>query len=146
MFTLLGPPPRSLGTAERSKLMTDDATTQIRLLDLDLLDARELQRALPPGSCSLETESVGPTEHGDLGTSAAVLIAVGPPVLLAFAKWIEGKVSRKPSRSMLLTTERVSAKGVTSEKRRLEIREESGESTLADILQHMADAFKIDPE
>jgi hypothetical protein len=122
--------------------MKPDSVARLRLLDLDVLDARELQRLLPQGSYKVEQKELRPGEHGDLGLTAAIVVVLAPPVLQAITSWVLKKRQRQ---SVVLTVEKIGPDNRT-EKRSLEIKMSGSDAPQADVLQQIVSGMKLDPE
>lgn len=69
--------------------------TEVRILDIPLLDARELTSSLPAESFRIEREALSPGEHGDFGITAAIVVTIGPAVILAIAAWLQKRRQRE---------------------------------------------------
>ena len=121
--------------------MNTDLVPRLRLLDLDVLDARELQRLLPQGSYEIEQKQLHPGEHGDLGITAVIVVVVVPAVLQAITAWM---LKMRQRRSVVLTVEKIGPDN-TIEKCSLEIKSSASETLPADVLQQIFSGIKLDP-
>jgi hypothetical protein len=122
--------------------MNADPTPRLRLLDLNALDARELERSLPNGSYQIEQEKLQRGEHGDLGATAAIVVLVSPLVIQAITAWL---LKKRQKRSIVLTMEKIGPDN-TTERRRLEITLSDSEAPQADVLKQIVSGMKLDPE
>lgn len=121
--------------------MSADPMPRLRLLDLNVLDARELQKLLPKGSYEVERKQVGRGEHGDLGITEALVILLSPLVIQAISAWLLKKRQRK---SIVLTMEKIGADN-TTERKRVEINLSGSEAPQADVLKQLVSGMKLDP-
>jgi hypothetical protein len=122
--------------------MTIKANDQIRLLDLDMLDTRELERQLPAGSCQIEREKVEGGTHGDLGLAAVAAVIVSPAALHAITLWLLKKRQRQ---SVTLKIEKIGPDGVI-ERSTLEFKSSSTEAPAADVAKQIVSSMKLDPK
>lgn len=122
--------------------MNDDhMPPRLRMLELSVLDARELQRLLPAGSYQVEQDKLHPGEHGDLGITVAIVVLITPSVIQAITAWLLKKRHRK---SVVLTIEKIGPDNIT-DKRTLEITLSGSEAPQADVLRQIASGMKLDP-
>jgi len=120
--------------------MEREPAPRLRLLDLDMLDARELERLLPQGSYALERRRLGPGEHGDLGLTAAIVALVSPPVIAAITMWLLKKRQRE---SIVLIVEKI-APDNSVERISLEVRSSNSEAPRDDVLRQIVEGLKLD--
>lgn len=118
-----------------------NSESRLRLLDLDVLDARELQRLLPRGSFEVEKKPLHPGQHGDLGITAAIVLLVSPPVIKALAAWL---LKKRQRRSVVLTIEKIGPDNVT-ERHSLELTLSQSEALQVDMLKQIVSGTKLDP-
>jgi len=121
--------------------MESEHVLRLRLIDLDVLDMRELQRSLPPGSYEIEREQLPGGQHGDLGLTEAIVVLIVPPVLQAITAWILKKRHRE---SVVLTIEKISPDNMT-ERHSLQINMSGSEPSEADVLKQVMSGMKLDP-
>jgi hypothetical protein len=121
--------------------MSPDAMPRLRLLDLNVLDARELQKLLPKGSYQVERKPLNRGDHGDLGLTEALVILLSPLVIQAISAWLMKKRQRK---SIVLTMEKIGADNST-ERHSLKINLSDSEAPQADVLKQLVSGMKLDP-
>jgi hypothetical protein len=121
--------------------MDSDLTPRIRLLDLSLLDARELERLLPEGSFKIEQDQLPSSHHGDLGITVAIVAVASLPVMRGIAAWL---LKKRHRHSVVLTFEKIRP-DKTTERRSLEITLSGSESPGANVLQQIVSSMDLDP-
>lgn len=117
-------------------------SSEVRLVDIDPLDLRELQGVLPQGSFRLEREEMNGTEHGDLGVTAVLLLVVGPAAIKALSAWLVQKRSKK---KVSLSFEKVARDG-TTEKRIITVDTTSSDPAGKDIIESLVKGLDLDPQ
>ena len=117
-------------------------SSEIRLVDVEPLDLRELERLLPEGTYRVEREEVAGAEHGDLGLTAVLVLVIGPPVIKALAAWLMKKRAKK---SVTLSFEGRGPDG-TVEKRTFTVDTTSSDPAGKDVLEPLFQGLGLDSQ
>jgi hypothetical protein len=122
--------------------VTFNNVERLRLPNLDVLAALELQQLLPNDSYTLEEEQVHWSRHGDLGVTAAIVVVLTPATLFALTAWL---LKRRKRISVDQTIEKIAPDGAI-EKHSLKIIMSESETPQVDALKAIAKLLKLDPK
>lgn len=118
------------------------AVEELRVLELEPLDVRDLVRSLPEDSCRVEKQALKAGEFGDLGVASVVAITLSPLAVGALAAWILKSRSRQ---SLSMVIERVGP-DQTVEKVHLVFNSETSRAPEAEVLKQMMAGLKLNPD